>query len=111
MPFMLLIYAFLFTAVLWGFFHYRPRGVDRLRLALYNVTTLIVAVPLSYFAGLWIYSGAAGMPEKQKIIAYLAFMAGGTAYLLVVSVAGLVRNLFVFPPSRRAGPPENHRIA
>jgi hypothetical protein len=111
MPFMLLIYAFLFSAVLWAFFHYRPRGVNRRRLALYNIATLILALPVSYFAGMWIYAGAGDMPEKQKIIAYLAFMAGGTAYLLVVSVAGLVRNLFVFPPSRRAGPPEDHQIA
>jgi len=110
MPFMLLIYAFLFTTVIWAFFHYRPRGVNRVHLALYNVATLVVAVPVSCLAAIWIYSGAADMPEKQKIIGYLAFMAGGTAYLLTVSLAGLVRNLFVFPHSRRAGPPEEHRI-
>ena len=75
------------------------------------MATLVLALPASYAAAMWIYSGAAGMPEKQKIVAYLAFMAGGTAYLLVVTVAGLVRNLFVFPRSRRSGPPEDHQIA
>ena len=111
MPFMLLIYGFLFSAVLWAFFHYRPRGVNRVLLAVYNVGTLFLALPASYLAAMWIYAGAADMPEKQKIIAYLAFMAGGTMYLLVVTVAGLVRNLFVFPRSQRAGPPEDHQIA
>jgi len=111
MPFMLLIYAFLFSTVIWAFFHYRPRGVNRVRLAVYDVATLVLALPASYAAAMWIYAGAVDMPEKQKIVAYLAFMAGGTAYLLVVTVAGLVRNLFVFPRSRRAGPPEDHQIA
>ena len=110
MPFMLLIYGFLFVTVIWAFFHYRPRGVNRTSLTLFNIATIALAVPMSYAAAMWIYSGAADMPEKQKIAAYLAFMAGGTAYLLIVSLAGLVRNLIVYPPSRRSGSPEEHRI-
>ena len=110
MPFMLLIFGFLLATVLWAFFHYRPRGVNRSALALFDVSTVILALPLSVLAGLWIYGGAADMPEKQKLAAYLAVMAGGTAYLTLVSAAGLIRNFFVFPLSRRKGAPQDHRI-
>ncbi|MCC6534059.1 MAG: hypothetical protein IT531_16030 [Burkholderiales bacterium] len=110
MPFMLLIYGFLFATVVWAFYHYRPRGVNRKALEIYDALTQILAVVAAYYAGMWIYWGAAGMPEKQKIVAYLVFMSGGTAYLLVVAIAGLARNVAVFPRSRRAGPPEDHRI-
>jgi hypothetical protein len=110
MPFMLLIFGFLLGAVLWAFFHYRPRGVNRSALAVFNVATVLLAVPASIAVGVWIYSGAADMPEKQRLAAYLAVMAGGTAYLAFVSLAGLIRNFFVFPLSRRGGSPEDHQI-
>lgn len=110
MPFMLLIFAALFAIVLWAFFHYQPRGVKRGPLLAYNIGTLVLGVPLSWLAAYVIYTGGADMPEKQKVIAYLAFMSGGTAYLLTVSVSGLIRNLFVYPHSRRDGPAEDHRI-
>lgn len=110
MPFMLLIFAALFGIVLWAFFHYRPRGVRRGPLLAYNIATLVLGVPLSWLAAYVIYSGGADMPEKQKMIAYLAFMSGGSAYLLTVTIAGLVRNLFVYPLSRRGGSPEDHHI-
>jgi hypothetical protein len=107
---MLLIFGFLLCAVLWAFFHYRPRGVDKRSLAVYNIVSIIVAVPIAIAVAYWIYAGAADMPEKQKLAAYLALMAGGTAYLIVVSFAGLVRNFFVFPLAKRAGAPEDHRV-
>lgn len=110
MPFMLLIFGFLLVTVLWAFFHYRPRGVSRSALALFNVSTVVLALPASVFIALWIYSGAADMPEKQKLAAYLAVMAGGTAYLALVALAGLIRNFFLFPLSRRKGAPEDHQI-
>ena len=110
MPFMLLIFGFLLATVLWAFFHYRPRGVNRSALVLFDWSTVILAIPASVVIAFWIYSGAAGMPEKQKLAAYLAVMAGGTAYLALVSLAGLIRNLFLFPLSRRKGAPEDHQI-
>lgn len=110
MPFMLLIFAALFTIVLWAFFHYQPRGVRRGPLLAYNVATLVLGVPLSCLAAYVIYSGGADIPEKRKVIAYLAFMSGGTAYMLTVCISGLVRNLFVYPHARRGGSPEDHHI-
>jgi hypothetical protein len=110
MPFMLLIFCFLLVAVLWAFFHYRPRGVNRSALTAFNVATVVLALPVSVLVGMWIYSAAADMPEKQKLAAYLAVMAGGTAYLALVSIAGLIRNLFLFPLSRRKGRPEDHQV-
>jgi hypothetical protein len=75
-----------------------------------HLAAVILAFPLSCFAATWIYSGAAELPEKQRLAAYLAIMAGGAAFLALVSRAGLIRNLFLFPLSRRAGPSEDHRI-
>jgi hypothetical protein len=34
--------------------------------------------------------------------AYLAIMAGGAGFMIVVATGGLARNLLLFPPSRRA---------
>jgi hypothetical protein len=110
MPFMFGIIAFLLGYVLWAFFHYQPRGVNRTYLLAFNLAAVVLALPLSYVAAMWIYSGAAEVPEKQRLAAYLAIMAGGAAYLALVSLAGLIRNLFLFPLSRRAGPPEDHHI-
>ena len=61
MHFMFLIIAFLLCAVVWGFFHANPPGVNAGRLLACNI--LILA--------------------------------------LVVAVGGLVRNLLLFPLSRR----------
>jgi len=110
MPFMLIIFAALFGIVLWAFFHYRPRGVRSGPLLAYNIATLALGVPLSWLAAHYIYAGGADMPEKQKVIAYLAFMSGGSAYLLTVTISGLLRNLFVYPLSRRGGAPEDHHV-
>ena len=110
MPFMLLIFCFLLAMVVWAFFHYSPRGVNRSALALFNAVAVVLALPASIGVALWLYSGADAMPEKQKLIAYLSVMAGGTAYLMMVSVLGLIRNFFVFPLSRRKGSAEEHQI-
>lgn len=110
MPFMLLIFGFLLTVVIWAFFHYGPRGVGRVPLVAYNVATLVLGVPIALLIAYWIYSGAADMPEKQKLAGYLAIMAGGTTYLIVVSIAGLIRNFFVFPLKRRGGRAEDHLV-
>lgn len=110
MPFMLIIFGFLLCAVVWAFFHYRPRGVDRRALAIYNVVSVVASVPVAAAVAYWIYGGAADMPKKQKLAAYLALMAGGTAYLIAISAAGLFRNFFAFPLAKRAGTPEDHQV-
>jgi hypothetical protein len=110
MPFMLLIFGFLLVVVLWAFFHYRPRGVRRLTLAVFNGATVVLAAPISVAVAFWLFSNAADIPEKQNLAAYLAFMAGGTAYMGLICVAGLVRNFFIFPLASRQGSPDDHRI-
>jgi hypothetical protein len=102
MHFMFLILAFLLWAVMWGFFHANPKGVSRLPLLACNagvVALALAAAAASYFI---LHADAlAKRPDEAALAAYLAIMAGGTAFLIVVAVGGLLRNLVLFPISRR----------
>jgi hypothetical protein len=40
-------------------------------------------------------------PDERTLAAYLALMAGGTLFMIVMAVGGLVRDLAIFPLSRR----------
>ena len=55
---------------------------------------------------MWLYIDAVALrPGEKGIALYLAVMSAGASILLVVSIAGLVRNFAVFPRSRRRHPP------
>lgn len=110
MHFMVLILLFLLGAVLWGFLHSNPQGVPRVKLALVNGAILVAALIIGAMIGSALYADAISVKAGEKGMAtYLAIMAAGTAFLIVVAAGGLVRNLLVFPISRRAptesGPP------
>lgn len=103
MHFMFLILGFLLWAVLWGFFQANPRGVPPARLLACNVFVLAAALALALGAAIPFYGDAlAAKPEHKAIAAYLAIMVGGSGFMIVVAVGGLVRNLLVFPLSRRS---------
>lgn len=103
MHFMVLILIFLLGAVVWGFFHSNPKGVPALSLAVVNAVILLAALGLAALIGSVLYGDAVSVKAGEKGMAtYLAIMAGGTVFLIVVAAGGLVRNLVVFPISRRA---------
>ena len=102
MHFMLLILVFLLCAVLWGFFHANPQGVHARWLLACNVAILALAAVLALGAAIPLYRDAlAAQPEHKALAAYLAVMAGGSGFMIVVAVGGLFRNLVLFPLSRR----------
>jgi len=69
------------------------------------VVALAVASALGW--GLVLHADAvARRPDEPGLAVYLAIMAGGTAFMIVVALGGLVRNLFIFPLSRRAIAPK-----
>jgi hypothetical protein len=103
MHFMFLIMAFLLCAVVWGFFHANPRGVDPVRLLACNVAILALGVALSLGAAIpFYYDALAAKPDHKAIAVYLAIMVGGSGFMIVVAVGGLIRNLLLFPLSRRS---------
>jgi hypothetical protein len=98
MHFMVVILIFLLAAVVWGFFHANPQGVPGIKLALVNG-----AIAVGALVGSVLYGDAVSVKAGEKGMAtYLAIMAGGTLFLIVIAVGGLVRNLLVFPMSKRA---------
>jgi len=100
---MVLILLFLLGAVLWGFFHANPTGVPRFRLAAVNGAILLVALAVGAMVGTVLYTDAVSIKAGEKGMAtYLAIMAAGTSFLIVIAVGGLARNLLVFPVSKRA---------
>lgn len=102
MHFMFLIMAFLLCTVVWGFFHANPRGVDGARLLACNIAIIVLAVVLAVAAAVPLYGDAlAARPDHKAIAVYLAIMAGGSGFMIVVAVGGLLRNLLVFPLSKR----------
>lgn len=106
MHFMLLIMAFLLCAVVWGYFHANPRGVAKGKLLACNVAVLALGVMAGLAAGVVLYADAVmRRPEQLGMSVYLAIMAGGTAFMIVVASGGLLRNLVLFPLSRRAAAP------
>jgi hypothetical protein len=101
--FMLLIFVFLLCVVVWGFFHSNPEGVPRVSLLACNAVVLLLAVAAGVAIGILLYGDAAAVKQGEKGLAvYLAIMAGGTACLIVVAVGGMLRNLVLFPRSKRA---------
>lgn len=103
MHFMFLIMAFLVCAVVWGFFHSNPRGVPEGRLLACNVAVLALGVLAGLAAGFILYEDAVlRRPEQLGMSVYLAIMAGGTAFMIVTASGGLLRNLVLFPLSKRA---------
>lgn len=103
MHFMLLIFVFLVCVVVWGFFHSNPQGVPRGRVLACNVTVLVLAVAIGLAVGVVLYADASVAKASEKgLAAYLAIMAAGTAFLIVVAVGGMVRNLVLFPLSKRS---------
>ncbi|MEJ2173356.1 MAG: hypothetical protein P8Y76_00160 [bacterium] len=102
MHFMVLILIFLLGVVVWGFFHSNPQGVPTLRLALVNAAILIAALVIGAIVGSALYGDAVSVKAGEKGMAtYLAIMAAGTSFLIVVAAGGLVRNLLLFPISKR----------
>ena len=102
MPFMLLILAFLLCAVVWGFFHSNPRGVNARSLLACNLAILALAVAFALAAAIPLHADAlAQRPDHKAIAVYLAVMVAGSGFMIVVALGGLARNLLVFPLSRR----------
>ena len=99
---MVLILAFLLWVVVWGFFHANPNGVPAGRLLACNIVLVALALAGAAVVGLALHGDAlAKRPDERVLAAYLALMAGGTLFMIVLTVGGLVRNLLVFPLSRR----------
>lgn len=105
MHFMLLIFVILLCLVVWGFFHSNPQGVARGKLLALNVAILGLAVLAGTTVGYSLYLDAAVVKAGEKGLAvYLGIMAGGTVALIIVAAGGMVRNLVVFPLSKRTPP-------
>lgn len=103
MHFMVLILVFLLCAVVWGFFHSDPRGVAAGRLLACNVLILVLGIAAAVVSGFLLYGDAlARRPDERAMAVYLAIMAGGTAFMIVVAAGGLSRNLLFFPLSSRS---------
>jgi hypothetical protein len=102
MHFMFLIMAFLLCAVVWGFFHSNPQGVSPGALLAWNVGILALAAALALVAAIPLYHDAvAAKPDHKSVAVYLAIMAGGSGFMIIVAVGGLFRNLVVFPLGKR----------
>jgi len=103
---MFLILAFLLWAVVWGFFHANPRGVGRRSLLACNIAILVAGVALALVSAIPLYGDAlVAKPDHKAVAIYLAIMAGGSAFMIVVATGGLLRNLVVFPLSKRGQDP------
>lgn len=105
MHFMIVILVFLVCIVLWGFFHSNPTGVSAAKRVAANVIIVTAAVVVGAIVGAALYADAVSVKAHEKGMAtYLAIMAAGTSFLIVIAGAGLIRNLVVFPLSKRAPP-------
>jgi len=103
--FMLLIFVALLCLVVWGFFHSNPVGVPRAKLLVSNCVILALALIAGGSIGSLFYLDASLVKAGEKgLAAYLGIMAGGTAGLVIVAAGGMVRNLVIFPLSRRVTP-------
>ena len=102
---MLLIFVALLCIVIWGFFHSNPAGVPHGKLLALNIGILALAAVSGGLVGYVLYVDASVVKAGEKGLAtYLGIMAGGTAALVIVAAGGMLRNLVVFPISRRARP-------
>jgi len=103
MHFMFLIMAFLLCTVVWGFFHANPKGVPQRKLLACNAAILLLAVIAAVVSAVPLHADALlTRPGERALAIYLAAMAGGAAFMIVVAVGGLVRNLALFPISKRS---------
>lgn len=103
MHFMFLILAFLLWAVVWGFFHANPKGVARAGLVACNAAIFALAAVAALASALPLYADALAVrPDHGAVAVYLASMAGGAAFMIVVAAGGLARNLVIFPLSKRS---------
>ncbi|MDH5579219.1 MAG: hypothetical protein OEZ09_12260 [Betaproteobacteria bacterium] len=103
MHFMVLILVFLLGAVLWGYFHANPQGVSRGKLLACNVAVLAIGAAAAAAAGvLLLEDGLRAKPGETGLVWFLAIMGAGTAFMIVVAAGGLLRNLVLFPLSKRA---------
>lgn len=67
-----------------------------------NIAIVTLAVASAAQVGLVLHADAlAKKPDEAALAAYLAVMAGGTLFMIVLAVGGLARNLLLFPLSRR----------
>jgi len=99
---MLLIFVVLLCLVIWGFFDSSPAGVPRVALLALNGVILTLALIAGGIIGYVLYLDASVIKAGEKGLAtYLGIMAGGTVCLVVVAAGGLVRNLVIFPLSKR----------
>ena len=93
----------LLGVAVWLYFHTNPPGVPTRALAICNALVFLVAVPAGIAVGRALYAGAIVAKGNQSDMpAYLSIMAGGTVFLIVVMLGGMVRSFFVFPPEKRA---------
>lgn len=100
---MVLILAFLLCVVVWGYFHANPQGVSHGRLLACNILVLALGAAIGVAAGmLLLEDGLRVKPGEAGLAWFLAIMGGGTAFMIVVAIGGLLRNLVLFPLSRRA---------
>lgn len=103
MHFMFLILAFMLWAVVWGFFHANPQGVARGALLACNAAIIALGAAAALISAVPLYFDAlAAKPDHAATAVYLAVMAGGAAFMIVLAAGGLARNLLVFPLSRRS---------
>ena len=67
---------------------------------------MALAVALAGVTATVLHADALTVREGQRAMAiYLAIMAGGTVFMIVLAAGGLLRNLLLFPISRRVPPP------
>ena len=105
MAFMFIILALPLVITVWALSHTNPTGVDARRLLVYNIAVLVLSVPVAIAIGTWLYGDAVVAKANEKGMAvYLTIMASSTGALLVVSIGGVARNLFVFPLRKRLPP-------
>lgn len=112
MAFMMVLLVALLGIAVWAYFHTDPPGVPRRSLIMYNAALLVCAVPIGFAVGFWLYNAARAIKgdNGSAMIIYLSIMAGGTVFLLLIALGGMVRNFFVFPPGKRtaAAPTPSH---
>ncbi len=106
MPFMFITLIVVAVIAVSAFFKTSPHVREPRQVALFNVATLVLSIPVAAAVGWWIYADASAHGSGQPgMAAYLGIMSGGNAALLVVAVGGLVRNFAVFPRSKRIPAP------
>jgi len=103
MAYMTVLLVGLLGVAVWLYFHTNPPGVPTRALAICNALVFLVAVPAGIAVGRALYAGAIVAKGNQSDMpVYLSIMAGGTVFLIVVMLGGMVRSFFVFPPEKRA---------